>query len=245
MSDKLTLYEKNQSFNFVNSFLHSFRYKVLSRLAKTLCLSIHRPLRVLDIGSGTSKCYEVLSNTVPDIDYHAVEIDPTLYEVALNLYGDMDNFHLHAESVETWIGRFDGFDLIIAHESFEHIPPVIVSRVVDSLGKSDFGCLLVTVPVEIGPSLLFKNLGSFLMGYPRYKEYSLAETFNASLYRLDRVDRHTLGHKGFDWRWLAQTLRLNLRIIRTLKSPFQFIPSFVAPSIGFICVPDSSPYRTL
>ncbi|WP_250397473.1 class I SAM-dependent methyltransferase [Synechococcus sp. MU1651] len=245
MKSDLTLYEKNQSFNLINSYLHSFRYKVLLKLARSLSDESSEPLKVLDIGSGTSRCYDILKKSGFVVDYHAVEIDSTLSDVALRSFGGNPDFSLHVESVESWIGKFDGFDLIVAHESFEHIPPLVVSRVIDSLGKSRFGCLLVTVPVEIGPSILIKNIGSFLMGYSRYKEYRWHETLSASLYRLDNVDRHVLGHKGFDWRWLSQTLRLNLKIIKTLKSPFQFIPSFVSPSIGFVCVPDSSLIRKI
>ena len=76
------------------------------------------------------------------------------------------------------------------------------------------------------------------MGYSRYKEYTWRETICASLYKLDNVRKHTLGHRGFDWRWLAQVLRTNVKIVSTVKSPFQLIPSFLAPSIGFICIPD-------
>ena len=46
-----------------------------------------------------------------------------------------------------------------------------------------------------------------------------------------------LGHKGFDWRWLAQTLRQNTTIVKMkTSSPANFIPKFISPSIGFICV---------
>ena len=100
--------------------------------------------------------------------------------------------------------------------------------------------MYVTVPNEIGPAILIKNLGSFLMGYKRYKEYSIQETLYASIYELDRVARHGTGHKGFDWRWLAQTLRQNVTISRKITNPSQFIPKFISPSIGFICLKSSN-----
>ena len=40
---------------------------------------------------------------------------------------------------------------------------------------------------------LVKNIGSALMGYERYKEYEWRETFFASIYDLDRVERHEFG----------------------------------------------------
>lgn len=232
---ELTKYEQFQDFNSINKLLHSFRYKQLLLVANVVSKNSKAKLKILDIGSGTSKSYRVLKEAGFDIEYHGVEICETLYERAKTLYSNNSDFSLHIESIENWIGRFDGFDLIIALESFEHIPPLLVSKVIDSIGKSTFGALFVTVPVEIGPAILLKNFGSFIMGYPRYKEYTWHETLSASLYKLDNFDRHSGGHKGFDWRWLAQTLRLNVKIQKTVKSPFQLMPSLLSPSIGFIC----------
>ena len=45
-----------------------------------------------------------------------------------------------------------------------------------------------------------------------------------------------VGHKGFDWRWFAQTLRQNVTIVKKISSPVDLIPKFISPSIGFICV---------
>jgi SAM-dependent methyltransferase len=230
----LTDYERNQEFNSINKFLHAFRYKQLLLLVSAINRSKTK-LKILDIGSGTSKSYGVLKEAGFDIEYHGVEILKPLYEQAERIYGNDHGFNLHIESIESWIGKFDGFDLILAQESFEHMPPLLVSRVIDSIAKSSFGTLFVTVPVEIGPAILIKNLGSYIMGYARHKEYRWSETVSASLYKFDNFDRHKGGHKGFDWRWIAQTLRLNVKIKKTIKSPFQLVPSFLAPSVGFIC----------
>ena len=64
------------------------------------------------------------------------------------------------------------------------------------------------------------------------------ETLAASIYELDQVKRHGTKHIGFDWRWLAQTLRQNVKIVRKTTSPLKIIPKFVSPSIGFVCVHD-------
>ena len=84
--------------------------------------------------------------------------------------------------------------------------------------------------------IFIKNIGSALIGYKRYKEYEWRETFFASIYELDKVKRHDMGHIGFDWRWLAQTLRQNVTIVKKTSSPANFTPKFISPSIGFICV---------
>ena len=112
----------------------------------------------------------------------------------------------------------------------------LVVRTIESISKSSFMYLYITVPNEVGPALFIKNIGSALMGYTRYKEYKWRETFFASIYELDKVERHGTRHIGFDWRWLAQTLRQNVTIVKKTSSPANFIPKFISPSIGFICV---------
>ena len=73
------------------------------------------------------------------------------------------------------------------------------------------------------------------MGYQRSKDYSLIETIYATTYNLDKIKRVYDDHKCFDWRWLAHSLRLNVDIIEKTTSPSNLIPTFISPSIGFIC----------
>ena len=237
MSEQITNYEQKQNANRANRFLHSFRYKNMLKIASLIKRKEKdKVLKVLDLGSGISKSYAVLKQAGFLIEYHAVEQVPKFYNRANFLHGSNSDFFMHAESAEMWIDRFDGFDLILAQEAFEHMPPLLVTRIIDSIARSNFGILLVTVPVEIGPALLIKNFGSFLLGYSRgTNEYTWRETLSASFYNLDNIRKHSCGHRGFDWRWLSHLLRVNLQIEKTIKSPFQFIPLFLAPSVGFVC----------
>ncbi len=82
---------------------------------------------------------------------------------------------------------------------------------------------VVTVPVEVGPAVWIKNLGSVMMGYNRGSG-NFSETFWAGMYQMDRVPVHTVYHLGFDWRWLAQTIRHNARIVEMTALPFNGCP---------------------
>jgi SAM-dependent methyltransferase len=229
-------YEKTQEFNLITRILHRTRYAILEKLVLRIHKECSGTLKVVDVGCGPAHSYQVLTKLGVDFNFTGIELREDFCELAKSRYGVRDNFTIICDSIENQFDKFEGADLIIGLESFEHIPEWLVVRTVEALKKTSFKYLYITVPNEVGPAILIKNVGSFLMGYTRYKEYSWAETFYASIYELDKVARHGTGHKGFDWRWLAQTLRQNVKIITKTTSPLKIIPKFLSPSIGFICV---------
>lgn len=231
-------YEETQQFNLITKFLHSVRYSNLELIVKDIVPSTGI-LKVVDIGCGTGKSYSVLKSLDIDFQYVGIELRRDFVEVAQQRYGAFANFEIICDSVENVTHLFQGADLIIALETFEHIPAKTVVRVIEAIGQSKFKHLYVTVPNEIGPAILLKNVGSALMGYRRHKYYTWKETVFASLYNFDKVRRHTNGHRGFDWRWLGQTIRQNCVITRITTSPINLIPKCISPSIGFICRSDS------
>jgi hypothetical protein len=117
----------------------------------------------------------------------------------------------------------------------EHIPGHIVVRLIEHIAIANPKYFVCSVPNEVGPIVWIKNVGSLLMGHIRHKEYKWNETLYAGLYQLDKIETHSGGHKGFDWRWLAETIRQNRKITKTLCSPFSWLPKMFAMSIIFIC----------
>ena len=232
-------YENTQDFNFITRTLHATRYKKLVALIKKISPS-HKTLRVVDVGCGPAKAYEVISGLGIEFTYFGVELRKDFSDIAKARYGENRNFKVVCDSIENVYEVFDSADLIIGLETFEHIPDSLVVKTIEAISKSNFSYLYITVPNEVGPAILVKNLGSFLMGYVRHAEYSWRETIWAATYKLDNVERHGVNHKGFDWRWLAHTLRQNCRIQETTTSPISIIPKFISPSIGFVCYKDVS-----
>jgi len=229
-------YEKTQNLNFITRALHATRYANLETLVRSATNELGTSIKIVDIGCGTAKSFQVISDLVVDFEYKGIELSEDFCEIASNRFGELSNFSIVCDSIENQFDAFKNADLIIGLESFEHIPEWLVVRTVEAIAESSFKYLYITVPNEVGPAIFVKNVGSFVMGYQRYKEYSWAETFYASFYELDKVERHGTGHKGFDWRWLAHTLRQNVKIIEKTTSPINFVPKFISPSIGFLCV---------
>jgi len=65
-----TAYERNQQFNALTRWLHSFRYRTILRVIRDLRVS-DRPLRVLEIGAATGRLFDVLDARFA-IDYTGI-----------------------------------------------------------------------------------------------------------------------------------------------------------------------------
>ena len=230
------IYEKNQNFNFIINFLHRTRFRNLENLIIRASKEKKGKLKIIDVGGGASEAYKTITKLGIDFEYVGVDMCEEFCDIASQRYSQFENFKIIFDSIENQFDKFTDADVIIGLESFEHMKEWLVVRTIEAISKSSFMYLYITVPNEVGPAILVKNIGSALIGYKRYKEYEWRETFFASIYELDKVKRRNTGHKGFDWRWLAQTLRQNVTIVKKTSSPANFIPKFISPSIGFICV---------
>ena len=231
-----TCYEKNQTFNPLVSYLHTTRYKHLIKLFTELSAKDpSRTLRVVDIGCAHAKAFHILNSRF-NIDYTGIDIDETLLSIATERYAGHKNFRIINDSINNHYVEFQNADVIIALEALEHIPENIVVRVIEQIAAAKPEAFMCSVPNEVGPIIWLKNIGSLLTGYMRHKEYKWMETLHAGLFNLDRVETHGIGHKGFDWRWLAQTIRHNMRITKICTNPFDWLPKTFSFSIIFICL---------
>lgn len=236
-----TVYETNQNRNPLTRFLHSTRYRELRRHMDALAAEIQdRPIRVLDIGCGPASAVGTLLAGY-EVEYVGIDYDPIFIRAAREKFGHRDDCKFILGDASDRAHYIDQTaDIVIALEALEHIP---ANRVVDIV---EYVCtvvrpqvFLVTVPVEVGPAVWIKNWGSALMGYDR-RSGNVWETFWAGLYQLDRVPPHNGSHQGFDWRWLAQTMRVNAPL-KTVKSlPFGFLPRWCAPNVALISYPSAA-----
>lgn len=224
-------YERDQNFNWITRALHGFRYKHLYAFISKLASS-DKPIRILEIGAAHGKVFQALNDRF-NIEYTGIEIEESFVTLAKERYGHCDNFQIHHADALDKLSLIQDheYDVAISLETLEHIPEHNVVRLLEGLRDSQVKHFVFSVPVEIGPIIWIKNIGSYLMGYLRYKEYTPAQTFWAGLYALDRLPRHGLAHIGFDWRWLAQTVRHNLTITKIKRLPLPFLPTGLSTSI--------------
>lgn len=218
-------YDGNQNFNAATRWLHAQRYRHVLK-----ALRGRESLRVLDIGCGTGRLFEVLDGRFR-VDYVGIERDERFTHFTQVRYGHRPNYRIITESALTAIDRVGHFDVICALETLEHIERADVLVLLDKIRDKLAPLMLFSVPVEIGPSVWLKNVGSALCGYSRHLEYSWRETFWAGLYQLDRLPPHGTSHKGFDWRWLHRELARRF-LVRRHRLPFRLAPP---SSMFFLC----------
>lgn len=232
-----TQYEGDQRFNFLVSWLHSFRYKNILTLFRSVALKTEgKSIKVVEIGCAHAKLFSILKEQF-DIEYTGIEAKSRFVEVAQSRYGNNPNFRVIHASAANAVSHMKSADIVVALETFEHIPEHEVVRIIEAIATAQPHLFVCSVPVEIGPAIWLKNVGSFLSGYMRHREYQWAETFWAGLYQLDKLPPHGTGHKGFDWRWLAQTIRHNMKIHEIRKFPFGFLPATFAFSVFMVAEP--------
>lgn len=242
-SEVETPYERAQQFNRVVSWLHSFRYRHVIMLLEDVSSRIgDRPIRVIDVGSSHCKLFSVL-DPLFTIDYTGIDVSASCLATAQRRYGDRANFRVILEDATTALPRLGKADVVFALETLEHVPEHEVVRIVETVARSEPSLFVCSVPVEVGPAIWFKNVGSLVSGYMRHQEYRWKETFWAGLFVLDKLPPHGTGHKGFDWRWLAATIRHNMRITQTKKFPFSFAPAALSASVFMIAEPRSEADR--
>ena len=227
-----TFYEKTLDFNFITKFFHSHKNKILFKYLNNF--NKNKKLKFLDIGCGPAHIFPELLKFSQNIEYTGIDVRDDFINVANERYSKYPQFQSFKMDCEDYLLNFKEFDVIISFDTFEHIPLDKRNSIINSLNNFNFKLLLVNVPNEIGPAILLKNFGSFLMGYFRYKEYKISETLYSSLYLIDKIDPHYDGHKGFDWRMLYYTLRYFYNV-QIHTSPFKFIPKLISPTIFFAC----------
>jgi SAM-dependent methyltransferase len=232
-SNNLTYYERSQAFNPLVSFLHGTRYKHLLNVFDAL--SSEDSLRVVDIGCAHAKVFQLLNSRFK-ITYVGIELDKNFAAVAEQRYGTFKDFKIINGLVQDFYSELENADVVLALETLEHIPEHIVVRVIEGIVQANPKVFMCSVPNEVGPIISIKNVGSLLMGYTRHKEYKWSETFFAGIFNLDKVETHGTTHKGFDWRWLAQTIRHNMKITKIHSTPISWLPKTLSASIIFVCV---------
>lgn len=232
---KKTHYEALQEYNLLTGWLHSRRYQHIFGIIGQFAASKpdQSPIRILEIGCGPAKLYSVLTEFFP-ITYLGCEIHPAFVEAARSRHGDQPNFEITDQSITSGNVSLENWDIIVALETLEHIPEHDVVRLIEKIAKAHSGLFVCSVPVEIGPTVWLKNVGAWLCRYPRYQEYKWKETFWAGCYQLDKIPLHQTGHIGFDWRWLAQTIRHNMRITSLRHLPCRWLPAAVSSSVFIV-----------
>ena len=123
------------------------------------------------------------------------------------------------------------FDISIAMETFEHVPPGMVDQYLCEIAACTSGFLFLTVPNEKGVPLLVKRLVKRLT-WRDAQVYTNSEFLNAVLGRMDKVER--VEHKGFDYARFIEEVRQHFDVIEVSGHPLGLLPTSLCFGVGIV-----------
>jgi SAM-dependent methyltransferase len=232
------------------SWSHRSRFDLARRL-----VAPYAGRRLLDYGCGDATFLSGVSDLFPDAT--GAGVDPNEIDSCRKRFSGTTRirFALVADLVSP---EHDGaYDIVVCMEVLEHCVAAAVDAVLADLARlvAPSGIVNISVPIEIGPSLIAKQVvrriaGRRIHDYKFNERYSLGELWRmvksgdgtiierpvySSARRLPRA-------QGFNWRALRRKIRETLLLQRTMFSPLGLPGGFVSSQAWFICK-RSSPER--
>ena len=145
------------------------------------------------------------------------------------------------------------WDVVTCMEVLEHCLEPERRRVLDELASlaAPGATIVISVPIEIGPSVAGKQFFRALAGLrglgdyghrERYSTWEMARSIVGA--RIDRLAiRRTgpegptvyYGHKGFDFRDLEREVAARMTIVRRLFTPLPLLGAFLNSQAWFVC----------
>ena len=208
----------------LKNFLHTYPLQIVSKLLKE-----DRYQNVIDIGCADGILLPTLSKNYKKV--YAIDIQTDFFPYILKY--KLKNLILKKMDVQKMNFKDGFFDLSLCLETLEHVknPEKAIQEIKRVLKKDGIG--IISVPIEIGGSLLLKQSGRLLLGYGLDYEggYTLRELFNASILKKPNKVWHQehLGHRGFDYRDIMGYLQDHgLKILRIQYLPLNIFGDSLA-----------------
>jgi 2-polyprenyl-3-methyl-5-hydroxy-6-metoxy-1,4-benzoquinol methylase len=213
----------------IRSYLHLARFRWFAAKAAKLT---PLPQRIVELGCFDGKLLDYLP--AKPIQYQGLDAD---WEGGLSAATARYDGQKHLSFTKaTTPGDLAGFrdnefDLGVAMETLEHVPPELVPGYLAELARIVKGHLLVTVPNEKGPLLLAK-WGAKLLMSGSTQNYTPTELLNGVRGDLSAVRRDN--HKGFDYDVLIEQIQQHFDVLSVETVPFSRLPRPAAFTVGII-----------
>jgi 2-polyprenyl-3-methyl-5-hydroxy-6-metoxy-1,4-benzoquinol methylase len=140
-------------------------------------------------------------------------------------------FHQATSPEEMRLDKNDTFNIAVAMETLEHVPPQMVDEYLSKVAQHLDGYFFVSVPNEKGIFFLAKWIIKKIFTKDA-QHYSFTELTNATLGRMEKVTR--LEHKGFDYDSLIKQIARYFDVIEVTGLPLGFLPRSLCFTIGIV-----------
>jgi SAM-dependent methyltransferase len=186
-----------------------------------------------------------------------VDVEPDQIAGCRTRLGDLSGVRFRMTR-ELGASETEAWDVVTCMEVLEHCLVPERRRIVGELGRlcAPGGLIVVSVPIETGPSLVGKQLVRAIAGLRGLGDYAHRERYTplemlrgAAGLAVPRVvfDGHGsegtfqyYGHKGFDWRDVQREISERLVIERRMFSPLSWAGPTVNSQAWFVCRPKAS-----
>jgi 2-polyprenyl-3-methyl-5-hydroxy-6-metoxy-1,4-benzoquinol methylase len=221
-----------------------------SRFEMGLRLIGAAPRRLLDYGCGDATFLAMASDRIQEGT--GADVAPDQVQECNTRLAGIAN--LRFCTVKDLIGPTHeaAYDVVTCMETLEHCTTPVVEVVLRDLSRlvTPDGRVIISVPIEIGPTFLIKlgirKVAAWrrLSDYRYYESYSLCNALRMIFAnRTTDVERPvydwpggpTHSHYGFNWRSLRARVRDHLHIEQTVFSPLGFLGGGVSSQVWFVC----------
>lgn len=210
---------------------------------------------MLDYGCGDGTFLARLAESYPALEL-GVGLDIAADQIAdcRKRLGRLSNLRFDTTDAVGARLQAGSFDLVTCMETLEHCTDAAIDTVVSHLlaACATDGHILISVPIEIGPSLLVKQAARRVAAWCGSRDYAYTERYPLRLlvrqllagpetpfvrpvYGGPGQEYHS--HYGFNWKRLRLRLERDLRIVMTSYTPLRVLGSWANSQAWFLAVP--------
>jgi SAM-dependent methyltransferase len=221
-----------------------------SRFDKALGLIGQRTNLLLDYGCGDGTFLALARDRIKQghgADVDANQIDGCRERLAT--YEELQFFVTEELSGGEHNGKYD---VVTCMETLEHCTEEVVEEVLADIARlcASDGKVIISVPVEVGPSFFVKQSVRALARRKGVSSYNLQESYPVrDAVKMVLADKHTAiarpvygepplvghSHYGFNWRRLRERVAAHLTVDRTLFTPLGALGGWVSSQAYFVC----------
>jgi len=235
----------------VISWSHRARYQTGRRLVE------ERPVtKLLDYGCGDGTFLASIANQIRD--GVGVEIADDHIQECRQRFSNIPNLSFTHVDQLAEAAHNGTYDTVVCMETLEHCTDDSVGIVLADLARlcSPAGRIIISVPIETGPSFILKSAVRTLAAWRGLSDYGYYERYSGrDALRMITAGRQTTvgrplygppgatfhSHYGFNWRQLRERVRNVLRVERTCFSPLAWLGGIASSQAWFVCRPRNGP----
>jgi 2-polyprenyl-3-methyl-5-hydroxy-6-metoxy-1,4-benzoquinol methylase len=210
--------------------------------------------RLLDYGCGDGTFLAQVADLFPTAV--GADIDPRQNQDCRDRFTEHPDITFRLIDDLEYPEHSGAYDVVTCMEVLEHCVPDRTEKVIADLRRlvARNGIALISVPIEIGPTLIGKYILRMLAAWRHIGDYNFNEKYTpAELATMVFAGERTsiprevhLGlndgkpshvHKGFNWRALRHKLQDTFDVKQTRFSPLEFLRGYASSQAWFVCSP--------